>query len=257
MAAGGKSAGSGSQKIVDKARSCLASVMLALMLGWIVAVGLCSAEQIYFGNTICSSISQPAEEDEYLFSAVLGDKVLARMSRGSGSWYPSIQLHDPNGSLLCKDDLGNPTAEIENCDLLTSGTFRLTAYDYHGTGTGDYCVYVQRLNNPGSAAAISFEETKATSIDSPAEMDTYSFAAKGGSSVRVRASRSSGSWYPSIRLYGPDGTLLCEDELGNPTAEIENCPLPSDGKYSVLAYDYHGTGIGAYNFYLGCLTPPL
>lgn len=106
------------------------------------------------------------------------------------------------------------------------------------------------------ATQINLGETVCDSISEPAEVDSYVFLALANDNVLVRISRCSGSWFPSMQVYGPDGTLLCEATLGNPTAEIESCTLPNDGIYTILAYDYWGTDTGEYNLYLGCLNPP-
>jgi hypothetical protein len=84
----------------------------------------------------------------------------------------------------------------------------------------------------------------------PAEMDTYTFTASAGDKVLVRMSKSSGTLWPGITVYSPDGTKLCET-YGSSTAKIASCTLTSTGTYSILAYDgYYGTRTGDYSLYL-------
>ena len=98
--------------------------------------------------------------------------------------------------------------------------------------------------------AITFGQTLAGSITTPAEMDTYTFAANAGDRVLVRMSFSSGDFWMGVRIYGPDGTELAE-QYSPVTAEIADCQLPTTGTYSIVAYDgFEGTGTGEYYLYL-------
>ncbi|MFX0204595.1 MAG: carboxypeptidase-like regulatory domain-containing protein, partial [Candidatus Hodarchaeota archaeon] len=143
-----------------------------------------------------------------------------------------------------------------SCTLPKDGTYTILASDSYGDRTGDYCLYLQRLNNPGNKTNISFGETLCNTISDAALMDTYTFTAVADDKVLVSMTRTSGDLLPYIRVYDPDGIFLCEDWLGNPTAEIPSCTLPKDGTYTILASDSYGDRTGDYYLYLGCLNPP-
>jgi len=219
---------------------------------------------IGFGETIQCSIVSAGEMDTYTFTASAGDKVLVRMSKSSGTLYPGIRVYSPDGTKLCEVD-GLYTAEIASCTLTSTGTYSIVAYDGFGhvgggTSTGDYFLSLQRLNNPGSPVSIAFGQTLSGSIITPAEMDTYTFTASAGDKVLVRMSNSSGTFYPGIRVYSPDGTKLCEED-GLYTAEIASCTLTSTGTYSIVAYDGFGhvaggTSTGDYSLSLQRLNNP-
>ncbi len=78
-------------------------------------------------------------------------------------------------------------------------------------------------------------------------MDAYTFAGSAGDIALVRMS---GTGAPDVRLYGPDGTLLCWDTAFGSVAEISGCALPSDGTYAILAGSWVTPGGGAYNLWL-------
>jgi len=91
------------------------------------------------------------------------------------------------------------------------------------------------------------------SIDLPAEMDAYTFVGASGDQIIVRMSKTSGSLWPLIRVYRPNGTLLCQ-HYSPSTAEV-SCSLTSSGTHTILVGDgFDGTFTGAYNLYLGCLS---
>ncbi len=213
-----------------------------------------SPVSIALGQTLSGSITTPAEMDTYTFTASAGDKMLVRMSISSGTLWPGITVYSPDGTRLC-ETYSSSTAVIASCTLTSTGTYSILAYDYFGTGTGDYSLYLQRLNNPGSPVPIALGQTLSSSITTPAEMDTYTFAASAGDMVLVRMSKSSGTLWPGIAVYSPDGTRLCET-YSSSTAVIASCTLTSTGTYSILAYDYFGTGTSDYSLYLQRLNNP-
>jgi uncharacterized protein (DUF2147 family) len=219
-----------------------------------------SPVSIAFGQTFPGSIPTPAEMDTYTFTASAGDKVLVRVSQASGNLWPGVRVYGPGGTKLCEQHSPDArTAEIASCPLPGPGTYTILAYDdLYGTWTGEYYLYLQRLNNPGSPVSIAFGQTLPGSIPTPAEMGTYTFTASAGDKVLVRASQASGNLWPGVRVYGPDGTKLCEQHSPDAqTAEIASCPLPSAGTYTILAYDdLYGTGTGEYYLYLQRLNNP-
>jgi hypothetical protein len=218
-----------------------------------------SLGSISFGQTLPGSIGTPTKTDIYTFVASLGDTVLVRMGKSSGSLYPEIRVFGPDGTKLCEVNNSNLafTVEIAGCSLPDTGTYTILAYDHYGysTYTGNYSLYLQRLNNPGLPVSISFDETLPGWIDTAAKMDTYTFTGNAGGTVLVRMSKSSGSLYPEIRVFGPDGTKLCEVNNSNLaiTVEIASCSLSTTGTHTILAYDHYGYGTytGHYDLYLG------
>jgi hypothetical protein len=194
--------------------------------------------------------------DGYTFYASAGDVVLVRMSLASGDLWPEVRLYAPGGSKICEDDEPT-TAEIGGCALPSDGTYTILADDgFNGTFTGDYMLFLQRLNNAGSCTPIDFGDTLPGTIHTPAEMDSYCFGAAADDVVLVRMSLASGDLWPEVRLYTPHASKLCED-YDPTTAEIGACALPSDGTYLILAGDgFNGTFTGDYTVILQCLTPP-
>jgi hypothetical protein len=72
------------------------------------------------------------------------------MSKSSGNLWPEIRVYSPNGTKLC-EEYSPSTAEIASCNLTSTGTYTILADDgFNGTFTGDYYLFLQRLNNPGA-----------------------------------------------------------------------------------------------------------
>ncbi len=206
---------------------------------------------ISFGGTLAGSILTSAEADTFTFSANTGDKVLVRMGRSAGNLWPGLRVYDPNGLKVCENG-SSVAAEIAACTLSNDGVYTILAFDdWDGTYTGDYYLYLQRLNNPGNPIPILFGQTLAGSILTPAQANTYLYTTTGSAEVPFRMSKVAGNLWPGIRVYNPNGTLICEDESSS-TAEIPNCALPESGDYTILVFDsFYGTYTGDYNFTVG------
>jgi hypothetical protein len=75
--------------------------------------------------------------------------------------------------------------------------------------------------------------------------------------VVVRVGSTSTGWTPHIRLYGPDGTKLCETYNGNYTAlDIPACLLPADGSYTIVVNNYNAALSGNYGITLQRVNNP-
>jgi hypothetical protein len=203
---------------------------------------------------LSGSIGITGEIDAYCFAAAAGDVVLARMGASvGGALYPEVRLYGPDGTRLCSN-WGGDLGETGNCALPSNGSYTVLADDHYGTYKEAYGVSVQKLNGGGNCTSIGFGDTLPGNIGITGQADAYCFGAAAGDSVLARMGASAGgALYPEVRLYGPDGTKLCSG-WGGDMAETGNCPLPSNGTYTILADDHYGTYEEAYWMSLSCLT---
>ncbi len=224
-------------------------LIIAVFLLSTLLSGASGSTSIDFGLTLSDSILSAAEMDAYVFSANSNDYIIIRASKTSGNLYPGIRLMSPEGTKL-QETHGSTTGEI-SYKLTSSGTYTILIYDgWDGTRTGNYNIHLQRPNSPGSASPITFGDTLLSSILLAAEMDAYTFTGSSNDNIVIRATKTSDTLYPGIRLYGPDGSKLQETH-GSTTGEI-SYKLLSGGTFTILIYDgWDGTRTGNYNIYLG------
>ena len=208
---------------------------------------------IGFGETIHCAITGAGEIDIYSFPGIEGDHIYLRMSSPSGSPWPYVHIHKPDGSYLCGavNVTGHYTVDTD-CTLPVTGTYTVWANDYGGTGEGEYYLYMQRANNPGSPVSMNFGDTLAGTILTPAQNDTYTFSGTANDRVLVRLTAAS---YAQILIYNPDGTILCSSD-GNTSRQDVTCTLPATGTYTILAGAGDGLGTGAYHIFLQRLNNP-
>ncbi|HSJ56606.1 MAG TPA: hypothetical protein VLC95_05475, partial [Anaerolineae bacterium] len=245
------------------------------------------AEAQAFGETVSGAISAAGEADSYTIVANAGDAVLIRVSKDGGDLWPRLRLYAPGGALL-QEQYGSTSAEVVQ-RVPESGSYNLMVSDgYDGTFTGSYKLYVQRLNQPGNALALTFGQTVTGAIPQAAEMDTFTFQAEAGDVVLVGMSRTSGSLWPEIRVYNASGNALgaasgsvhaelivtvfqawrvylpvvvSEHTGGEATARwpepVRRLEVTAPGTYAILVGDgYNGTYTGSYNVHLQRLNNP-
>jgi hypothetical protein len=204
-----------------------------------------NAAPIDFGQTLTGSINQAAEMDAYTFAADAGDVVLIGAGRSTGNLWPQIRIFDPEGSLvgIAAD---STHAEVQVM-LAASGTYTLLiADDLNGSHTGGYGLHLQRLNNPGNARALVYGDLVSATINMVAEMDAYTFSGSAGDAIVINMARTSGSLWPQIRLFDPDGEAA-GTASGSTSAEL-NTTLTEAGTYTILAADdLNGTLTGGYD----------
>jgi hypothetical protein len=264
-------------------RICLLCILIlpTIIIPSIAQAQSLPAATITFGTTTSGSISTPGEIDTYTFSANTGDMILIGMSRVSGSLWQRLRLYDPDGKLLrdisspvhveisqilpdrfyvflpliTKDSVGGAGAASSEVPAIRitatiPGTYTILASDgFDGTLTGSYNIFLQKLNPPASATAVSFSQTVAGAINQPAEMDAFTFPANANDKVIIGMSRVSGNLWQKIRLYDPSGTLL--NENSSPVHAEMAYPIPVTGTYAILVGDgFDGTLTGSYNIFV-------
>ena len=204
------------------------------------ASGATGCKTVAFGTTVTGTIAAAGQANCYSFQANAGDKALVRMFATDKSLPPGISVVGTDGSKLCNaTNYDYATAEIDNCKLPSDGTYTILAFDSGNSGkTGDYSLSVQRPNRPGNAQSSSFGRAVAGTIKTPTEMGTYTLEGNANDKVLVRMFGTKQKLAPGIRVYGPDGSRLCTaTNYDYATAEIDNCKLPSNGTYTIIAFD--------------------
>ncbi len=210
---------------------------------------------IQFGETITDSIDFVGDIGNYTFSANAGDTVLIRISELSGiNFDPEVRLYSPSGIEL-SSAWSYAVTEL-SYNLPQNGVYKVSVCDHEEVDTGTYCIYIQRVNNPGSATSIKFGEIMYGSIDLPCEANSYNFSASDGDAVLIKIGKSSGTNFAhEIRLYSPTGTEIARDWDSTTSSEIYYA-LPQNGIYTILVCDYSSLYSGAYYIFIQRLNNP-
>ena len=181
--------------------------------------------------------------DTYEFNALQGDAVLVQVSTDTDV-DPEFVIWGPSGDYIDSTIAYGPDTSALVAEMPATGTYTMTVVDNadtitniedHGQDTGNYWVFLQRLNDPKQAVQLGFGQTISASISSAFEVDSYSFDALEGDVVEVTMSTDTGL-DPALLLHAPDGSFLNGDEIPGPgTASVDTDPLVATGTYTVLA----------------------
>ncbi|MFX1501936.1 MAG: hypothetical protein ACFFDH_13315, partial [Promethearchaeota archaeon] len=208
-----------------------------------------NATAMAFGTNYYGSISLLGAADTYTFIANVGDMILVRMGKISGTYFESdLRLYSPTGT-----ELISGSNEISYA-LPQNGKYTLLAHDSEGD-SGSYNLIAQKVNNPNNSILVELGKTISAGISFPGGVNSFTFSALAGDTVLIRIREISGTnFYPKIRLFSPSGTELSNDWDAD-FAEITYY-LPNNGKYTILATDYYGIGSGSYGIYVQLVNRP-
>lgn len=183
-----------------------------------------------------------------------GDTLLLRAANVSGTLWPRLVLKDPYGTMVA-DETRSTMAQVMHVANAT-GTYTVQISDgYNGNFTGEYALYAQRTRAPGGALPAEVGGFLAGSINTVATMNAYTLTLQAGDSVFLRATRTVGNLWPTVRLYDPNGNFVNSDSQPI-TAEVETT-VSVTGNYTILVGDgFNGTYIGEYNLYVQRLNTP-
>ncbi|MFN8444462.1 MAG: hypothetical protein U0175_27000 [Caldilineaceae bacterium] len=199
---------------------------------------------------IPGTVSAAAEIDCFMVDATIGDRIRTRVVETAGK---NLTIHfeimRPDGTSLCSTVVGE-----KDCHIDQTGPQIILVKDFDGTTTGDYSLYVQRLNEPAGCAALSFGALPAIAqIKVAAEVDCYTFPGVANDTVRIRAIETdNGPLSLFFELFDPAGGSVCSEI--NPE---QTCTLSVDGQYMLLTKDFAGTKTGDYSLYLQRLNSPV
>jgi hypothetical protein len=218
--------------------------------------GVC-LNSINFGQTIECEIKQPEEVHKYSLTLAVDDRIFVRSVRMSETLQPWIRIFDPQNNLVC-EQWSERVTDIE-CVAPRSGEYRIDIADAsrERKEVGKYTLFLQRLNRPGKVLSIEYGRPITNFISRSAKVDSYFFAANAEDRVILRAIRTLETFQPWVRIYGPDGLLVCEAH-NERWIDFHECTFPRTGNYTILMSDGSRSRreTGSYQLYMQRLNFP-
>jgi hypothetical protein len=204
-------------------------------------------ENIDFGVLKTASIDVPGEVDTYTFTGNSSDGIDIRITKTHGDLWPRITLYGTNGKEIKRSSSSDRT-EILSI-LPGTGSYKILVDDgFQGKNTGDYSLFIQKVNNPKNSQSVEFANSVTGSLDIPGSINTYSFPGGSGDEVVIRITKTNGDLWPRITLFGPSGKQL-KQSSGSITAELSST-LVSSGTHTILVDDgFRGTNTGDYTLF--------
>jgi hypothetical protein len=98
--------------------------------------------------------------------------------------------------------------------------------------------------------SVAYGQIIAGALSVPTQIDKYTFTGNANDVVLIVLAKTSGDFWPQIRLYGPDGKEIRTVKSGGINVEL-NETLPMAGEYVILVSDgWNGTQVGDYSINL-------
>ncbi|MCC7125757.1 MAG: cadherin-like domain-containing protein [Acidobacteria bacterium] len=231
----------------------LTSVPAFLLLLVLALPGIARAQgAMTNGANHSGAISAAGEVDEWTFTAALGDSILLSVGEvlpggPDPDFRPWIRLRRPDGTVI-GDDSGLLAAHVFTTAPV-SGTYTVWIRDLQfgarpGSALGSY--QLQLLQVPG--ALVSADDAGLPLIGGAnqagtihlADMDAWTFTAAQNDTIllsvgEVLTSEIDPGFLPWIRLYGPNGAVL-DDDNGAQAASLQ-VGAPLSGTYTVVISD--------------------
>jgi hypothetical protein len=223
-----------------------------------------------YGQTVIGELTSDTQLGRFTFVGTAGDVITIQVD--SDNFDPKFTLFGPDGTPLTDDDDSGAglNALITDFTLPRDGQYTIEVDGFRGPAgdrqlSGQYSVLVNRTSQAQQAAPTTVPATAAAPTATPApSSDTssrrsitagtpvtgelteqtqtiiYSFSGSAGDIVTIDLNSS--DFDPLVRLFGPDGSILIEDDDsgGGIQARISGFVLPASGTYEIQADSFRG-----------------
>jgi len=112
------------RRILLRLMLCVGLLLPAVAVYSVLAQG----EHIRYGDTVSGTISNPGDDESWLFDGRAGDVITIRVARTGGDLIPLISLEDANSTVLIDLDWAEagPADVLVTASLHAAGTYTIT-----------------------------------------------------------------------------------------------------------------------------------
>lgn len=176
-----------------------------------------------------------------------GDEIALRVQSQNRGFDPTLDIVQPDGSVLASDDNGadNLNPRIEGLRVPVTGLYAIRVSGANAGSYGPYQLVWQRTTAAPTATPLMAAYRILTADDLlPAQSYlSYPFQGMAGQHVRIRITALSADLDPVAALIAPDGTVVAEgDDSGGSLNPDFEAALPATGTYLVRVNAYNGAG---------------
>lgn len=205
------------------------------------------------GALVPGLIAPPDDVDEFTFDGAPGDVVYAAMSAADASLDPYLELLDPAGNVVARNDDRDGFDAALAYVVPLEGRYTLRLSSNAGGSAGSYTLEVAHDPEMARLAPPTATEIGATGQGAVERSgaEAWRFAGRAGQAVGLQVVARDAGFDARLALYGPDGRRLAENDDAQPgnLNPLINFTLPDDGFYTAVIDSYDGSP-GAYDLTL-------
>ncbi|MBC6955200.1 MAG: PPC domain-containing protein [Chloroflexi bacterium] len=237
--------------------------------------------EIDYGETTVGELTEQAQTGVFRFNGTAGDRVTIALN--SDAFDPKLRLVGPDGTVLAEDDDSGPdlNALISEFTLPRDGEYVIEIDGFRGASgdrvlLGEFSLSLtaggtvataptqtpESTPVPQAGGAIIAGQTLTGEFTESVQSAVYEFTGRAGDTVTIDL--RSDEIDPLVRLIGPDGTVVAEDDDsgGGVQARISEFTLPADGTYTIevdafRGIDSHRLIFGAFELSLSVVEAPV
>jgi hypothetical protein len=213
-------------------------------------------------------LDEYTRQQAWTYAGTAGERIsiFAADASETGQLLPAVRLLTPEGREVAAASYAGFDPENPVLDALLY--FGAQIADYALESDGVYIIVVERVEGAGvytigvsltrSFALADSAAALAGDLSAAFPVDRWQFEGVAGQTVTLTMRPVSGTLDPQVRLVGPDGALLAEnDDAADPalgsSAQIARVTLAQTGTYTVEAARF--TGAGGYELAIVEVTP--
>jgi len=233
-----------------------------------IAAGRVGTTALTPGLAARGTLDEYTRQQAWTYAGAAGERIsiFAADASETGQLLPALRLLTPDGAEAA--DASYASFDPENPSLDALLYFGAQIADYALASDGVYIIVVERVEGAGSytlglsqTRSFALQNGRATlkgDLSAAFPVERWRFDGLAGQALALTLRPVSGTLDPQVRLVGPDGALLAENDdaadqaLGS-AAQITRVTLPQAGAYTVEAARF--TGAGGYELAVVEVTP--
>lgn len=202
--------------------------------------------------SVQGALDSQTDQQEWTYAGDAGERVTITVvdNTGLGTLDLSVRLLGPDGTEVAfnddhaSPDLSNFTdAQIVDTLLPAAGEYRILVDQVEGDGEYSLGLSLTRMLSVDSSGVAR----AAGELGEALPVHIWEFSGSAGQIYTITLETTSGDLDTLLRLFGPDGTLVAEnddadDSVLGTDAQIAAVNLPADGVYRLEAARFDGSG---------------
>jgi hypothetical protein len=197
---------------------------------------------ITIGQTVTGLIEPAGQQQEWFFSAQVGDLVQITMrAPGDSALDSELDLYNPQGHLVANNDDYHGRDSYILYLVPEAGDYRIVARSHGSNSTGVYRLNLAPGNSGESRQRLEPNRSAGGNV-AVGGAEAWQFEGRAGQNLIITADALDANFDPYLILYGPRGQEIGRDDDGGEGLNARlTISLPENGLYTIVVSSYDGS----------------